>query len=411
LANNSDLNLQNNVFDLGQTNGGILKYEMLPSHPSIDSDVKNITVQHLLDHTSGWNESIDPLSGGHFTVAKAAGVCSPPGRNKIASYMLGQKVNGPLQDVNGLPIPAKFSYLNAGYMLLGLIIEKKSFMSHLDYLQQTLITPDLWVPRTELIFGRSLRKYQNPREPRYDDDCVDYSSKNKVRSCFELQCNCYPGDDRLCCNPEDERPGCSPGDEWSGCDPGVNRLCCIGPCVCDPYGGRHQESFVGHGNLVASAAPLLKLLDRYKFHVSKNCGEHLTKPGQYNSDISGLLPGTRAIACQRTDGINIVVLFPNNNSARALKNRIEKIISDLENDPSFTWPDQAVDGFWVDFDSIPTGNFYGGHDDPFPSFGTALARVSDGTKLRIKAGSSSWTGVISKRLLLDAPYGKVVIGK
>lgn len=172
LANLDALNLQDNVFDLGQANGGILNYKKLPNHPSIDSDVQNITVQHLLDHTSGWHESIDPLSGGHFTVAKAAGVCSPPRRDNIARYMLGQEVNGPL--------PAPFSYLNTGYMLLGLIIEKKSRMSHLNYLQQTLITPDLWVPKTELIFGYSYRKYQNPREPRYDDNCVDSDSMNKV---------------------------------------------------------------------------------------------------------------------------------------------------------------------------------------------------------------------------------------
>jgi hypothetical protein len=160
---------------------------------------------------------------------------------------------------------------------------------------------------------------------------------------------------------------------------------------------------------------LLKLLDKYKFAL-EDSGEHLTMPGKYNSCHTGELPGTETTACQRTDGINIVVLFnkvhpENSNHGYELKEKIETIIGALENDPSFTWPDQAVDGFWLDFDSIPNGNFYGGHDDPFPSFGTALARVSDGTKLRIKAGSSSWTGVISKRLLLDAPYGKVVIGK
>ncbi len=74
-----------------------------------------------------------------------------------------------------------------------------------------------------------------------------------------------------------------------------------------------------------------------------------------------------------------------------------------------TWPTTAVDGTWVNFSSSAPLQF-GGYNTEFHSVSTALSRISDGTKLRFKPGSSAWTGTLSTKLRLDAPFGVVRIG-
>jgi hypothetical protein len=39
-----------------------------------------------------------------------------------------------------------------------------------------------------------------------------------------------------------------------------------------------------------------------------------------------------------------------------------------------------------------------------------LSSTTAGTKLHIKSGSSSWTGTISERMRIDAPFGTATIG-
>ena len=177
----------------------------------------------------------------------------------------------------------------------------------------------------------------------------------------------------------------------------------------DPYGGWDHWAMQGHGNMVSSAAPLLKFLDNYVVH-GPNIGMPFVPRGTSNQNShTGALSGTSTIAVQREDSINIVVLFNerNENAVEAIANAIRAIINNTEN--PIIWPTYCVDGFWLDFSSSSAG--YGGHDDPFNTVSGMLSATSDGTRLHIKSGTSNWTGTISQKMWIDAPYGTATIGK
>jgi len=261
-------------------------------------------------------------------------------------------------------------YSNFGYMLLGRIVEQVTGMSHVNYIRKSVLTPGLWVPSTEIFLGRT--RNTNAREPLYVG----------IGTCTDVF------------DPEGDSVNCG-------------------------YGSWHHESFVGHGNLVVSAAPLLVFTNNYQVNNGGTSGTPLTAgPASATAaNHRGSIPGTSTIMQQRGDGINIVVLFnkrePSDNPhyASTMATSINSIITGFVNSGSFTWPTLCVDGFWVDFNSrqsFPV--IVGSYDYPFANMGTALASTTHGTKLRFKPGRSNWTGTINKRMLLDAPFGRVTIG-
>lgn len=135
-------------------------------------------------------------------------------------------------------------------------------------------------------------------------------------------------------------------------------------------------------------------------------------PAPFNH--TGLFDGGSTIIWQRSDGINIVVLFNQNQASGSdfsslLAQEIDLLIN-IMNLSGSAWPTQCVDGFWVDPTPAVT-SFYGAYDQPFEGMQDALNYVTDGSKLRLLAGSTSWTGTLSKRLLLDAPEGTIFIGQ
>ena len=65
---------------------------------------------------------------------------------------------------------------------------------------------------------------------------------------------------------------------------------------------------------------------------------------------------------------------------------------------------RTSDGFWTQ-PSGGVGTNVGGFHQPFHSFATAMAKTTAGSKIRLKPGTSDWTGKISKRIRLDAPLG------
>jgi hypothetical protein len=245
-------------------------------------------------------------------------------------------------------------------MLLSLIIEQETSQQHTDFIRQRVLTPDMWVPSTEIIFGRTFRADQNQREPKYIGGA----------SCTNVY---YP----------------------------AGRV----PC---PYGSFDLEQKTGEGNLVASAAPLLTFLDNYRACTWCNdVGMPISSP--VNDWKNGGFEGTSTFIRQRSDGINIVVLFNENAGEGGLADDMVDDIETIINLGGLTWPTACVDGFWVDFNASSSG--FGGHDDPFHTMDEALAAITDGTKLRIKPGTSNWTGKISTRVRIDAPFGTAIIGQ
>lgn len=173
-----------------------------------------------------------------------------------------------------------------------------------------------------------------------------------------------------------------------GSSPNVFAPSCSGTTPC-AYGSFDLVATVGAGGLVCSAAPLLTFHQEY------------VGPVTY---ISGGICGTSAQTRVLEDGVIMAVLYPDGQGlASDTADQIAAIIDGV------TWPAFDVAGFWLDFGAPSSGT--GGHNDPFHNMPTALAQTTHGTKLRIKPSTSNWTGAISERMRLDAPFGTVRIGQ
>ena len=347
------LQLTDKAFAL-EGNGGILPY--LP-WPSLGSDwLEYVEVKHLIEHKGGWDRDIfgDPM---FMSVAIAQAMSLPPPANRVLTlqYMLGQ-------DLQWFP-GTQYRYSNFGYMVLGMIIEQLSGMSHHDFIRTYVITPNEWVPRTEIFNASTLQGTQHFREPTYNGP--------------------------------------------SGC---TNVYNVGGPSVPCAYGDFPVENFVGHGHLVASAAPLLEFADRFDVW-----GSNSGTPYMNNSSGShtGGMTGTDTILSQRSDDIHVVVLFnelhPQSSSGASHAADVANLIY-FRIDQGISWPSGSADGFWVDFGSGSTA--IGSYDNCFTSMDNALSWTENGTKLRFKPGSSgNWSGTITQRVLMDAPEGTAIIGE
>ena len=363
---NFDLELTDRVFGLGTSNGILphLPYEG-SAHPFVD----DVTIADLLNHQAGWDHDIvgDPQFMA-VQIAQAIGIPSPPDRDEIIRFMLSQPMqyfpgtNGCINPNDG---SSTFCYSNFAYLVLGRVVEEVSGVPLHDFFRNRLMTPNKWVANQELFTGRSLGVSQDPREPFYQ--CT--------------RCNCQ-----------------------NVFDPNGRNV----PC---PYGGFNLESFVGHGNLVASAVPLLRFMDDYIVAIQSNAGLPIPPNNPNGFLFQGSIDGTNSAILQRSDGINIVVLFnkrdpdPDIHYAGSVAQFISGVI-DTQN-PDFS--DFDVDGYWVDFNAAPASIEVGGFTHPYRTINQVL-NVGDGAKIRLKPGTTSWTGTISNRVVIDAPLGTASIG-
>ena len=106
------------------------------SHPA-DPRSDEITIQELLDHKGGYDDSIAPFFDPTYNmgeIAKSLGV-SHLTRADVARYMYGQ----PLQHDPG----TTYAYSNYGYLLLAAVVDKVSKEGdYFAYLQSTLLNPE-----------------------------------------------------------------------------------------------------------------------------------------------------------------------------------------------------------------------------------------------------------------------------
>lgn len=213
-----------------------------------DTRIYDITVQHLLEHTAGWNRAV----AGDFMfmsrdIALALGISTPPTKTQIAQWVMTQ----PLQTRPG----AASSYSNFGYLVLGLIVEKITGQRFIDHVRETLFDVEA---AGEVVAGRSLPGDRDPREPFYSDP-------------------------------------------YKGCSVFNVETCVLVPW---PDGGWHLEAFDACGGIVASAPAMVTFLESYWISGSPRL------PGALGSYVFyGSLDGTFTMMRQRSDGINIVALF------------------------------------------------------------------------------------------------------
>jgi CubicO group peptidase (beta-lactamase class C family) len=112
----------------------------LPSQTP-DANINSITVQELVDHAGGWNDTVsgfDPVFRLR-DISKALGLPRPPTKRDIARYMYGE----PLQFVPGTQNfnTNNQNYSNFGYLLLGLVVEAVTGMPYVDYVRQVVLAP------------------------------------------------------------------------------------------------------------------------------------------------------------------------------------------------------------------------------------------------------------------------------
>jgi CubicO group peptidase (beta-lactamase class C family) len=362
LIADGDFDVDDNAFDLGQAGGGVL--DVTPFGGVGDDELEDVTIEQMLLHQGGWHRGtqygVGDLSFDWREASNEMGVPSPPPRDDMMDWILGE----PLQFTPG----TNTEYSNIGYLALGLIAEQESGQDLLTFIRQRVLTPGMWVPATELQLGRSYRADQDPREPLY------YSTTT--------------GDDIF----DNTVPYTQ---------------------VATPYGTWHQEGLLAGGGFIASAPTILEFLQRYHTGVYDerigepvNAGNPLTDTRGHN----GILTGTHSYMVQRPDSVNVFVVFnkrtdPNHYGIDFYEDHLAPLL-----DAGPDWPETTSDGFWVNMGGFAAVGF-GAYSRPFASFTSALASTEPGSKLRLKAGSSDWTGVLSERLLLDAPLGSAVLGE
>ena len=271
------LNLDDRVFDAGRGGSGLLDIEPFPSLG--DPRLAEVTVQHLLQHQGGWDREIAGDPTFHpIRIAEAMNIPSPPEREDVARYVLGQ----PLQFSPG----SRTAYSNFGYQVRGLVIEEVSGRDYLSYVRENVFAP-LGVPASEVIQGRTLPADRSDREPWYDDGLGGRSSA-------------------------------------------VNVFDPSGPPVPWPDGGWHLEAFIAHGGLVASTRAILAFLDVHQI-AGPNIGERRRAAGWWYH--TGSLDGTNTLALRRDNGVNYVVLFnrrrPDSEEGPDYVEQVRVLIDDL----------------------------------------------------------------------------------
>ena len=239
------LTLQDKAFDING-NGGILKLN--PFGNNIDLRIENITIDHLINHTGGWDRGITGDPAFQFvSIANVMNNPPPASIQDVINYVIGT------YSLNYDPGNIR-SYSNFGYMVLGEIIEQESGMDLLDFIHENIFRP-ICVPDSEIQYSRTLIEHQNPREPYYQ-------SKWTRSNVF---------------NPEETIPA--------------------------PYGGFYAEGHKGNGGLIASTWAYNRFMNH--FWLSGFPREE----GNQHWWHTGSLDGTNTLANQRWDGINIVVHF------------------------------------------------------------------------------------------------------
>jgi CubicO group peptidase (beta-lactamase class C family) len=149
---------------------------------SKDARVDDITVKHLVDHTGGWVRSVsglDPVFAGR-SFALDLGLPGHVSKMDVAKYMYGE----PLQYDPGddTTYDAGKRYSNFGYLLLGLVVEKKTGMSFINYVKQRVLAP-LGVDG-KVFAGATLRSGKRADELSYDAPSVGYSAWDPYSDAF-----------------------------------------------------------------------------------------------------------------------------------------------------------------------------------------------------------------------------------
>jgi CubicO group peptidase (beta-lactamase class C family) len=239
LVTDRKLKMSDHAFNLGQRGGGILNIQPFPSLG--DPRYADMTLQNLIEHTSGWDRgAYGDIFWCDFAAARAMGLPMPISRADRLRFLLGT----PLQYNPGTP-GITDPYSNTAYEVLGLIVEQVSGMPYEQYVRQKVL-PKIRVAPTETEIGRTFPQDFNTREPFYDP---------------------------------------------AGLSPNVFDQ--HGPWVRLPYGGWNEESYPSVASRIASNVALMGLASR-RYLFGPNAGQELPEhlPRNFYDFHNGSFPGT-----------------------------------------------------------------------------------------------------------------------
>jgi len=214
LVENNQIALSDNVFGIG----GLLENHPVISSANItDTLIYDITVQNLLEHSAGWDRSINcfptptlPYSNNFsgcdpivapLHVTQANGTTNPAKEEDMIVYLLEKGLN--------FAPNTGYAYSNIGYLVLGEIIEEISGQSYEAYVQSSILSP---IGICDMHIGKNLLADKLERE-------VEYIGNGFTLSCYNT-----------------------------------------GLYVPWEYGGYNVEAMDAHGGWVATSEDLVRLL-------------------------------------------------------------------------------------------------------------------------------------------------------
>lgn len=139
-----------------------------------DKRIEDITIDHLLSHTAGWNgKKSDPIINSQY-VARRMKIEAPVQMPDILEYVLDKKLD--------FTPGKKYSYSNLGFCILGEIIEKVTGMEYEDYVQFAILHP---LGIYDMHIGNSFYNESLPNEVRYhsldkNPRVLSYDGANKL---------------------------------------------------------------------------------------------------------------------------------------------------------------------------------------------------------------------------------------
>jgi CubicO group peptidase (beta-lactamase class C family) len=123
-----------------------------------DTLYEEITVQHLLNHTAGWNsKKSDPVLNSLY-VSRIMDVEPPASTPVIIEYALSRQLD--------FTPGEKYCYSNLGYCVLGEIVKEVTGMEYEDYVQFAILQP---LGIYDMHIGKSFYDERFPFEVRYYD--------------------------------------------------------------------------------------------------------------------------------------------------------------------------------------------------------------------------------------------------
>jgi CubicO group peptidase (beta-lactamase class C family) len=169
LIENGQLSLSDKPFGPG----GILNADPYFANANItDTRVYNITIQHLLEHSAGWNRDLPmspnplppyPWGYGHsdpigfpLHVTQTLGEANPVTRRAMIKFSIQKGLN--------FAPGTGHNYSNMGYLVLGEVIEKKTGLTYENYVKQNILAP---LGIYDVRLGKNLLADKQEREGEY----------------------------------------------------------------------------------------------------------------------------------------------------------------------------------------------------------------------------------------------------